>query len=867
MSVEVGSITQLESLLDAIPTPLLLIEPGTARVLYVNPAAHRLAGGRMDKAEDADYASVYGVFDPATGRRLASEEHPGVRAARGERFQNVAVDWVTPTGRRSIVVSANSVPLGETGEVALVTFEDVTELEAARRRSTLLAEASSHLGHSLDPLEVAHAVARAAVPAFADLGIVELLQPDGTLARDALAVADPAKRPIAEEYVRLYPLDMDSPVGSPQVIRTGEPQLLAELPPDFIELAAPEPRQRAVLQGMGFTSIMIVPLRARGRVIGDLALAMAESGRRYGEEDLALAQQLADRCALALDNARLYAELSEAAVAAHLAGDEVNTILGGVADAVTAQAPDGSLVYANEAAVAITGYDTVEELLAAAPGQIISRFEMTDEHGGPLSVERLPGRRAMAGEQPEPLVVRSRMAGTREWRWSRVKATPVLEHDGSVRLAINVIEDITELKRAEHGQRFLAEAGRVLAGSLDYAETLAAVARLAVPDIADWCAVDVIADGDLKRLATAHADPRKVTEVLQIAERYPPDPDSPTGVYGVLRSGRSEVYAEIGDELLVAAAQDEEHLALLRSIGMTSAMVVPMIARGSVVGVITLVSAETGHRFDAADLALAESLASRAATAIENARLYAARSAIARTLQSSLLPPTLPDVPGFEVAAVYHSASEGTEVGGDFYDVFNTAEDQWYAIVGDVCGKGAEAAAVTAMARYTIRAAAVRRRSPAAILRLLGEAMLRQESPELVGRFCTIACLHLDLSRSPARATVACGGHPLPAVLRADGTVEELGTAGTLLGLVERPELHDRAGDVHPGDTIVLYTDGLTEAGAPQRVWGPAELAEVLRGAAGRAPQEVVDHAVREALGVQAAPRDDIAVVALRAQG
>jgi serine phosphatase RsbU (regulator of sigma subunit) len=144
--------------------------------------------------------------------------------------------------------------------------------------------------------------------------------------------------------------------------------------------------------------------------------------------------------------------------------------------------------------------------------------------------------------------------------------------------------------------------------------------------------------------------------------------------------------------------------------------------------------------------------------------------------------------------------------------------------------------------------------------------MLRQESPDLAGRFCTIACLHLDLSRTPARATVACGGHPLPAILRAGGTVEELGTPGTLLGLVERPELHDRAGDLRPGDTIVLYTDGLTEAGAPDRVWDPAELAAVLRGAAGGSPQQVVDHALREALGVQPAPRDDIAVVALQAR-
>ena len=208
---------------------------------------------------------------------------------------------------------------------------------------------------------------------------------------------------------------------------------------------------------------------------------------------------------------------------------------------MTAQAPDGTLVYANDAAVRMVGYDTVEELLAAPPGEVAGGFEMTDEHGGPLEVARLPGRRALAGERPESLIVRSRMAGTREWRWTRVKATPVFEPDGTVRLAINVIEDITELKRAEQGQRFLAEAGRVLAGSLDYQETLAAVAQLAVPDIADWCAVDVLADGEIKRVATAHADPRKVAEVLEIAERYPPDPASPTGIHAVMRSGRSEL--------------------------------------------------------------------------------------------------------------------------------------------------------------------------------------------------------------------------------------------------------------------------------------------------------------------------------------
>jgi PAS domain S-box-containing protein len=776
------------------------------------------------------------------------------RAARGERFDAVTLECATPEGRRCFRASVRT-----RGEVAVVTFDDVTELEDARRRAGLLADAGANLVRSLDPGEVARAVADLAVPQYADWAFVELTQPDGSIVREAIAYADPSKEQQALAYDRMYPLDPASEVGSPRVIRTGEPDLIPELPEAFLEAAAPDPRQRELLRSIGFRSIMIVPLRARGRVIGDLALATAESGRIYDREDLAIAQQLADRCALALDNARLYTELSTA-------GEEVNTILNGVADAVTAQTPDGRLVYANEAAVRIVGFDSVEQLVTAEPAEFAHRFEMTGEQGEPLSIEQLPGRRALAGERPAPLIVRSRPRGTIEWRWSRIQATPVLDAAGGVRLAINVIEDVTELKRAEQGQRFLAEAGRTLASSLDYQETLSAVARLAVPDIADWCGVDVIADGQLKRVATAHANPAKVAHVLEVAARYPADPTSPTGVYNVLRTGRSEVYAEISDEMLVRAAQDEEHLGLLRSIGMRSAMVVPMVLRGSAVGVITFVSAETGHRFDAADLALAESLASRAATAVENARLYEARSAIARTLQASLLPPALPDVPGFEVAAAYRAAGEDFDVGGDFYDVFNTAGDMWYAVIGDVCGKGAEAAAVTAMARYTLRAAAVRRRSPAAILRELSEAMLRQESEDTAGRFCTIACVQLDLSRTPARATVACGGHPLPAVLRADGSVEEFGAAGTLLGLVERPELEDATGELFPGDTIVLYTDGLTEAGAPERMWTPEHLASVLRAMSGHAPQQVVDHAVQAALGVQGEPRDDIAVVALRAR-
>ena len=178
---------------------------------------------------------------------------------------------------------------------------------------------------------------------------------------------------------------------------------------------------------------------------------------------------------------------------------------------------------------------------------------MLAEDGRPLTFEELPGRRALRGERPPPMTVRYRSRGTAADRWSRIQSTPVLDERGAVRLAINVVEDITELKRAELAQRFLAEASRVLAGSLDLQETLRAVARLAVPQIADWCAVD-LADGDgIERVAVAHVDPARVQLAREMQERYPPDPRTSTGVYGVLRRGVAELYPEITDEMLEQA--------------------------------------------------------------------------------------------------------------------------------------------------------------------------------------------------------------------------------------------------------------------------------------------------------------------------
>jgi anti-sigma regulatory factor (Ser/Thr protein kinase) len=236
---------------------------------------------------------------------------------------------------------------------------------------------------------------------------------------------------------------------------------------------------------------------------------------------------------------------------------------------------------------------------------------------------------------------------------------------------------------------------------------------------------------------------------------------------------------------------------------------------------------------------------------------------IAETLQESLLPTRLPDIPGMEAAADFRPAGERHRVGGDFFDLFESDDRSWAVVVGDVCGKGARAAAVTGLARYTLRAAAVQESRPSRILKLLNDAILRQRSPE---EFCTVAYTRLELNGADSvGVTVSSGGHPLPLLLRADGVVEPVGQFGTLLGVVEEPELTDYTVDLAGGDALVLYTDGLTDAYAPSRFVTVADLTSVLGSCAGSSAIEIAAAIRRSVLdGDGAEPRDDIALLVLR---
>jgi PAS domain S-box-containing protein len=354
---------------------------------------------------------------------------------------------------------------------------------------------------------------------------------------------------------------------------------------------------------------------------------------------------------------------------------------------------------------------------------------------------------------------------------------------------------------------FLAAASELLAGSLDPDATLRSLAELAIREIADWCGIDLVdEDGGLRNVATAHKDPARVQMANELRTRYPVDPDAPTGVPNVIRTGKPELYREVPDEMLVEAAVDDEHLRLIRELGLDSAMVVPLQARGRILGAMTLVASESGRRFNERDLELAGDLARRAALAIDNAMVFRREHEAAVTLQRALLPRSLPRVRGVEFAARYEPAAAGIEVGGDWYDVVALGEERVALTIGDIAGRGIEAASVMGRVAAALRAYVLDHQPPDEAVRRLARLMRQLESPQMA----TVLHLHVDVATGAAEYVRA--GHPPGLVRLADGEVRELAGAGTPpIGILEDVDYRVHRATLPPGSLLLLYTDGLIE--------------------------------------------------------
>jgi len=675
------------------------------------------------------FATVLAGGDPSTVEiRGETAARPGVRRQWVISFYPVSGGG-GDLGIGVVVLEVTAQRDAEGQRARLLDLERAARAAAQRaeERAAFLAEAGMQLDASLDLRTTLDTLARIAVPVLADWCTIHLVEGEEVRCA-AVAHPDRGRESLAWEIEARYPAELGAEGGPGAVIRTGRAEHVREVTGGAIEAASADAEHAAMLRRLGLSASLVVPLRARGRVLGAIGFALAEPGRQFSTEDVKLAEETARRAALAIDNARLH----------------------------------------------------------------------------------------------------------------------------------------TELRRREEAQRFLTRASDLLAASLDWETTCRSIARLAIDGgLADWCSVDVVEpSGEVRPVALEHVRPEKLPLVAEMRAAFPVEPVS-NYVGAVLRSGRSQLHADIDDATYEAVAIDAAHLRFLREVGTRSVMLVPMVARGHTVGAISLARCDEERPYGPEDLSLAEELARRAATAADNARLYSDRSRVAQTLQESLLPARLPEVPGLEVAGRFRAAGDGSEVGGDFYDVFPCGGRCWAAVIGDVCGKGAVAATLTSLARHTVRAAARYETGPALLLGALNDAILAQKRDDL--RFVTAMLVRLTPLERGVEATYARGGHVPPFVLRGGGKVEALVPDGPLLGIVEAAVLEERGTVLEPGDALVLYTDGVTEAGAPENPFGEERLAELLSGCAGALADEIAERVVDTAIAIQdGRPRDDIAVLVLR---
>jgi PAS domain S-box-containing protein len=317
--------------------------------------------------------------------------------------------------------------------------------------------------------------------------------------------------------------------------------------------------------------------------------------------------------------------------------DELDAVLNAINDGITVQRRDGSLVYANSAAAAMIGFNSVEELLSTPVSEFIQRFQLFDENGEPMSPAELPGRKVLESKQAQEKLVQFRVVESGEEHWSLIRARPIYDKDGNVNEVVNSFQNVTAQQQAFAAERamraqaedarrrleFLSRTSAILSRSLDYHTTLRRLARLTVPWLADWCGVDLLQeDGSFDRVAVAHVDPAKVDMAYELFRRYAGDSNSSNIINLVVESGQVQLIPTITDEMLVQRARDENHLQLMRRLQLHSLVLVPLKGREGPLGVLTLASAESQRDFDEQDIALAEELARRAAVAVENAHLY-----------------------------------------------------------------------------------------------------------------------------------------------------------------------------------------------------------------------------------------------------
>jgi len=540
-------------------------------------------------------------------------------------------------------------------------------------------------------------------------------------------------------------------------------------------------------------------------------------------------------------------------------GPEFAELLETLREAVVVRDRDGRFIYANRAALANLADERPADLLGAPLESVFDRYTVRDEHGGPIDPDALPSARLLeTGAHSEPLLLQAIDRQTGAVSWRRLSSSPLHDADGAVIAAVTVIEDVTAVKAAEVHTRILAESGRQLSASLDYEQTLQNVARAALPGLADWSMVELVEDSVRQHVVVAHVDPEMRRLAARLRQLEPPAPTAESALRRVLATGEPVLFGQISDEHLRRVAVSAEQLEIYRRLQIRSAIVVPMRVPARVIGAMSFFTSTSGRRLTEDDLGVAEQLARRAAVAVENARLYTMLAGVADTLQDSLRPSPVPEVAGWEIGALYRPAPGATriDVGGDFYEVFDTAGNA-FATIGDVTGHGVRAAAVTSLLRHGARFASHLEPDPVAIIRRLDEELRRRGDATLATALC--AALH-DHS-----VLLCSAGHPPALIVDQAGRTTEAPSSGPLLGAFADSAWHQQRVPIADGTTVLLYTDGVTDTVCDGERFGVDRLRRFLTVHADSPPQALLDGLAAELdrfRGGEAT--DDVAALALR---
>ncbi|MGV3722463.1 MAG: GAF domain-containing protein [Actinomycetota bacterium] len=554
-----------------------------------------------------------------------------------------------------------------------IPSDPLTEAARAHKRLLFLADASQVLGVSLDYDTTLKQVAQLLVSGMADWCAIDLVEPDGTVREVAVAHADPAKTAWIVELRERYPRDMSMPHGVPNVLRTGKAELYPEVPDELLVFSAQDQTHLELMRRVGFRSAIVAPLIVNGVTTGAISFLIGDSGYRYGEDDLLLAEDIARRAAVAVENARLHAAEQAARQTAQQAAERLarlQRVTAELSEALTVErvaeiVVDQGLAAldADAGSLALLAADgaTIEVVRAANyPAQLTQpwkRFPLatnaplaeTVRTGDPLFFEDL---RCLQERYPDlgvnwstpnrafaavPLLVDRLLLGSLglSFRQEREFSAEDREFICAVARQCGQAIQRARLYEAERAARaeaeatrerltFLSEAATQLTSSLEYGDTLNTVARVAVPSFADFSLLFLLRDDEAIELAeVTHLEPERRAALLQLLSDHPLNPGQPVGAPWVLRTGQSEFVPEFTEDIFAAHGRGPEYQERLRGFGFTSRIVVPLRARGRTFGALGLLQAESGRRFTRDDLALAEELGWRAAVAIDNARLFA----------------------------------------------------------------------------------------------------------------------------------------------------------------------------------------------------------------------------------------------------